>query len=235
MADVIIDNHHLLSIINRFGIQLGFGEKSVEEVCKLYNVEPVFFTEIINTFSNPDFFPKKDMKDFSFELIINYLRKTHKYYLTEKIPEIKNLIDKLYKSINPESKKSVLLIKNFFNEYAKQLKEHIDQEEKIIYPYILKLDKLNKTKNPKDIETFKQENTDRIIKLSDDHIDIEQKLYDIKSLIIKYIKPDENYIISFKILGQITHLLEDIDDHSEMEDRFLFPRIQHIESLLFNQ
>ena len=77
MADVVHINHFSLSILDRFGIELGFGNKTVEETCSMYNVDPDFFLEIINAFIDNDYFPKKQLQSFSVKLIIEYLQKTH--------------------------------------------------------------------------------------------------------------------------------------------------------------
>jgi regulator of cell morphogenesis and NO signaling len=39
MAEVIHLNYHLLPIISRFGIHLGFGEKTIEQLCNEYNLD----------------------------------------------------------------------------------------------------------------------------------------------------------------------------------------------------
>jgi len=71
MADVIHMNYSTLSVLNRFGIELGFGDKSVEDVCQKHEVDINFFLEIINTFINEDYFPKKHLQSFSIALIFN--------------------------------------------------------------------------------------------------------------------------------------------------------------------
>ena len=50
MADVIHMNYFTLSMLNRFGIDLGFGDKTVEEVCNQKNIDSDFFLEIINAY-----------------------------------------------------------------------------------------------------------------------------------------------------------------------------------------
>ena len=232
MADVIVQNHHLLSVINRFGIQLGFGERTVDELCHMYEIPTNFFLEIVNAFNDPDFFPMKNMDSFPLSLIINYLYKAHAYYLQDKVPEISALIEKLLNTKEEETRNAVVLIQRFFNEYAEQLKEHISREERLVYPYIMKLESVFDSQNPNEIEQFKSEYNFRIDEYARDHEDIEEKLYDIKSLIIKYIKPKEDYLTCFKILGQIDHLEEDINDHSEMENKVLIPRVRLMESYL---
>jgi regulator of cell morphogenesis and NO signaling len=232
MAEVIIQNHHLLSIINRFGIQLGFGEKSIEQVCEQNNIPTNFFLEIVNAFNDPDFFPKKNMDKFPLKLIIDYLFKAHAFYINIKVPEIKSLIIELLKNTEGETQKAVVLIQRFFNEYAEQLKDHVVREEKEVYPYILQLEKVYESSNLSDVEKFKSTYGFRIDEYARDHEDIEEKLYDIKNLIIKYISPEDSYVICFKLLGQLAHLEEDIYDHTEMENKVLIPRVRLMESYL---
>jgi regulator of cell morphogenesis and NO signaling len=234
MADVIIQNHHLLSIINRFGIKLGFGEQTVSEVCKSYDIPVSFFLEIVNAFNDPDFFPKKNMYSFPLKLIIEYLFKAHDYYINLKVPEIKSLIEQVANTKDAKTQKAVLLIQAFFDEYATQLKIHIEREEQKVYPYILELESVFDSKDQNKINDFKAKYNFRIDDYAKEHEDIEEKLYDIKNLIIKYIEPKDNYVIYFKILGQLAHLEEDINDHSEMENKVLIPRVRIMEEAIYS-
>ena len=38
MADLVHANYRLLYVLPRFGIQLGFGDKSIEEICRAHNL-----------------------------------------------------------------------------------------------------------------------------------------------------------------------------------------------------
>ena len=38
MADLVHANYRLLYVLPRFGIQLGFGDKSIEEICPAHNL-----------------------------------------------------------------------------------------------------------------------------------------------------------------------------------------------------
>ncbi|MBP5782933.1 MAG: hypothetical protein J6W04_05270 [Bacteroidales bacterium] len=50
MADLIVTNNSLILTLDRFGIPLGFGEKSVEDVCKQSNVSVNLFLMIFNVY-----------------------------------------------------------------------------------------------------------------------------------------------------------------------------------------
>jgi len=82
MAEVIHSSYLLLPILERFDIQLGFGDKTINEVCSDYKVNVDFFLEIINSFHDHNYFPQAQLQTFPLKLIINYIQKSHRYYLT---------------------------------------------------------------------------------------------------------------------------------------------------------
>lgn len=48
LRDIIEDNNRLLIVLNRFDISLGFGDSTVEEVCKQNEVHTDTFLAVIN-------------------------------------------------------------------------------------------------------------------------------------------------------------------------------------------
>jgi len=231
MADVILQNHHLLAVINRFDIQLGFGDKSVKEVCKEYELNLDFFLEIINAFNDPDFYPQHNLEKFPLKLIIDFLKKAHAFYLEQKIPEISSMIDQMVENSPKDQQKTMLMIQVFFDEYHQQLKEHIAREEKVVYPYILKLEEYLQ-KNTKSAEAYDELMKYQIENYAEEHDNIEDKLLELKTIIIKYLPPQKDYLLCYKILGQLDHLEEDMNNHSDMENKVMVPRVQIMEQIL---
>ena len=232
MADVILNNHHLLSVISRFGIELGFREKSIAQVCRDYEVNVDFFLEIINTFNEPSYQPEKHFQTFPLSLIITYLKNTHNYYLNKKIPEIQDMIDRLIEDNKDASFKELRLLQTFFKDYQQHLSEHVEREELVVYPYILRLEQFVQQADPKhskEKEDLRQYAIDRYV---EEHDDIEGSLFELKTLMIKYMPPVKNPNLCYKILGQLGHLERDIQDHSNMENRVLVPRVRLMEEKL---
>lgn len=48
MRDLVNDNGSLLLVMARFGISLGFGDKSVRDVCRAHHVDENTFLEVAN-------------------------------------------------------------------------------------------------------------------------------------------------------------------------------------------
>lgn len=228
LANAIHQNYLLLPVINRFGIQLGFGNKTVEQICVEKNVNVSFFLEIVNSFIDKDYFPQSELQSFPLKLIVEYIKRSHDYYVDRKIPQIGKMIDNLFERSAKENKKSFQLIRNFFNEYKDELFTHIEKEEKDVHPYILQIDEAtqNNAINNGVRDLVRKESIDNY---ADDHDNVEDKLYDLKNLIIKYLPPADDYTLSNSLLIELFRLEQDLNDHSRIEEKVLVPKMQLIE------
>ena len=73
LCDVILHEPSVIPVINRFGIILGVGDKSIRTVCEEKNLDCEFFVTILNTFINEDYFPENRLNSFCATQIVNYL------------------------------------------------------------------------------------------------------------------------------------------------------------------
>jgi regulator of cell morphogenesis and NO signaling len=234
LADAIHQNIFLLPVLNRFGIQLGFGNKTVEQICSEQNVNVPFFLEIVNSFLDKDYFPQSELQSFPLKLIIDYIARSHTFYLKFKLPQIESLIGKLLETASAKNKKPYELIQNFFREYSAELTAHIEKEEKYVHPYILTIDEAfqNNSVTPEIIERLK---TDSIKRYADDHDNVEDKLFDLKNLIIRYLPPTDDYTLSNAILYDLFRLERDLNDHARIEEKVLVPKVQQLEKRILGK
>ena len=234
LADALHENILLLPVLNRFDIHLGFGNKTVEQVCLEHHINVQFFLEIVNSFLDTEYFPKSGLKTFPIRLIIDYIIRSHTYYIKFKFPQIKNMISKLIENANLENKKSYELIQNFFNEYADEFVEHTDKEEKDVHPYVLTIDEAYQKKEITK-EIISRVKKDSIKHYVDDHDNVEDKLFDLKNLIIKYLPPANDYTLSNAILYELFRLERDLNDHARIEDKVLVPKVQLLEKQILGK
>lgn len=233
MCRALLENDRLLPLIPRFNMLLGFGEKSVEEVCLASGVDPDFFLEIANAYLDREDTPQEELAHFPLESMVNYIRATHVYYLDVALPRVEDLIAQLL--VQPElSKKEAKLISGFFNDYKEEFMQHILQEENEVLPYILDLEKQSFLEKPdpafilklKDysIQTFEQE-----------HERLEYSLENLSRLIIKFLPPLKKQELCLKVLSELADLVKDLVDHANMEDRVLIPGVSNLEQLILSR
>lgn len=206
-------NCNLLPVINRFGIRPGFKDKTVAEACEEKNINKDFFLALINTYNNPDYFPEEELKRFSPLLIVDYLKKTHEYYITYFLPKIEMLLEKLV-SANTDFK----MIGSFYEKYKNELLLHIKDEEENVFPHIINFIQNHKKSNIKDTPlSFEKE-----------HSNAEMKLSDLKNLLIRYLEPayDNNDFNEF--VSMLYRFEKDIIDHARIEDHILVPQIREL-------
>jgi len=227
MAEMIHLNHLLLGVVDRFGIKLGFGEKTVSEVCDEFQVNLDFFLEICNAYIDEHYFPKVQLQAFPVGSIIAYLKKTHQYYLEKILPDINCSIEKLEEATF-KSKPNIMVVKDFFQKYKEEVTAHIMREEEKVFPYVLKIEKAH-SKLELSAELKDELDTYSINNYYDDHDDVEEKLYDLKNIIIKYLPQPEELEFIHRLVEQLFGLEKDLNDHSRIEDKVLVPKVAVME------
>lgn len=232
MADVIQMNYMLIPVIHRFGIELGFGDKTVDQVCEENEVDLNFFLQLVNAYHDQDYFPKEELQSIPVREIIAYLKMTHASYLNNTVTEIEQKIKSLELE-GSEDKKYIALIRNFFEGYKSELTEHIMREEDVVFPYVLTVDEIIKTEqftdqNKKVFESFSIE------EYEEEHDDVEEKLMDLRTIMIKYVAPPANTNLYHSIIQDLFRLEEDLNYHSRIEDKVLIPKIVLMEKSIKN-
>lgn len=217
IIDLIESNYHLLPVLNRFGINLGNKDKSLAKICAALNINVDFVLVIINTFHNKNYFPESELKSYSPLLLVDYLRKTHHHYLTYVLPKLESLLDKIIQS-NKTDIHQLDVIERFYQKYKNELLLHIEEEENEVFPYIKNLVKGTLSDVEYNIHTFEKE-----------HSNVDEKLNDLKSLIIKYIDPVYDNNICNEFLITLYRFEKDIKDHARIEDTILVPQIVELE------
>lgn len=215
MLHLVQTNPNLLPMIHRFGIRLGFGNHSVQELCNDYGVNTNFFLAIVNAYHHKHYFPEEHLLGFSPLLILDYLKKTHDYYIHFSLPQIEELIHRLLES-TPEQNSEMKMIEAFYRAYKAKLLKHIADEETRVFPFVERL-----VLQPNSIV---EKAFDMNFEKEHAHVDLE--LDDLKNLILKYLVSDYDVLVCNKLMDEIYRFEKDIRDHSRMEDVILIPQVE---------
>lgn len=215
MADLIDADYRLLLLLNRLDISLGFGDKSVETVCNEYGFDVDCFLFLANFQSNKSITNiEKAFEKLSLEPFLVYLKKSHSYFLDRRLPNIRRKLVLVFESANEKLQNIVL---NFFDNYTKEVSDHMIYEDEVVFPYVRSL--VNNGAHKKySIDMFEER-----------HNDIEGKMTDLKQILLKYVSSNIDQMLMINILSELYMSEEELESHTFIEDNLVIPRVREME------
>ena len=215
LAEMIADNPKLLQLLPRFGIQLGFGDRNVSEVCQQNHVSTRLFLQVCRLHFDPDTPTQVAAPDDSdLTSLLSYLNASHRFYLDERFPHIE---DHLSRIIEAAGTKYGNMLSHFYDEYKREMVKHFQYEEEVVFPYITALRKGESSGYS--IDQFRH-----------NHSNIEDALDDMTNILIKYLPGDILPSERICIATDIMELTADLCSHSLIEEHILIPYVESLEN-----
>jgi regulator of cell morphogenesis and NO signaling len=226
MSEVVEEHPSLIPIINRFGVRLGLGDKSVQEICSEYSLDADFLLTVINTFLNEEYFPERKLQTFHTSQIVDYLVKTNQYYQRFQLPNIEHHLTSFI-SMSVPANQTLTLIGKFFFSFKDELLARIENDDKEWFPYCLTLsakvqDKLFGANAPLPLLLHAENHADD---------SIEELLADLKRIMVKHLSGDYNLNLCYAVISAICSLEKDIRQHNRIRFRILAPMVKAMEKL----
>ena len=218
MVTLIRDNYDLLQMLGAFGISLGFGDKTVSQTCEDNDVDTYTFLTVVNFIINGRS-DAADDEQLSVPTLIHYLEASHAYYLDFQLPFIRR---ELEESLSPDDSLGQLILR-FYDEYAQEIRRHMQYEQRVLFPYVNALLGGQPSSNGYSIETFSRQ-----------HGQADKNLRELKLLIIKYLPGDglhNNRLMA--TLHDIYNNEKWLQQHGMVEDQIFVPAIRRLERKLY--
>lgn len=190
-----------IHIISRFGLEMGVGEQTIAQICEKYDVHTPTFLAIINY---KVFKKQAQLADIHIPTLQRYLRNAHTYFLDFRLPYLRrSLIEALIPA--GAASKIPMLILRCYDEFAEEIRVHIEHENEGLY------------------ESH-----------AHDDQRITDKLTEIKNLIIKYYPSDctmQKGTVTYtliSVMSDLWHTEQDFADHCAIEDEILRPALTNV-------
>lgn len=221
ISDIILNNPYLILLLEHFGIDVPLQDKSVNDVCYENKINTALFLTFANLYNGVQYHFKDTFTYLEVLTVVNYLKNSHKYYSEEIYPNILRIIQQM-NSVN--NMKEMALVEKFFNEYFSEVTEHLNYENNTVFPYIIGL--YEQITNQNQVIGEKKYS---VSEYQEHHNDIEEKLNDLKNLLVKYLPLKNDQPIRRKLLFSLFELEYDINIHSQIEDLILIPLVVKME------
>lgn len=213
MRDLIDHNPMLLMALSRFGISLGFGDRTIADICTHQQVDCGTFLAVANYIS----FGIKCEHDISISSLMRYLENAHSYFLDFCLPRIRR---SLIEAIDCSGRDEVaMLILQFYDSYSEEVRRHMEYENNTVFVYVRNL--LNGALDTSyNISVF-----------ASGHHSIHNKLQELKELIIRYLPQRNNNLLN-NTLFSIINCEQDLVNHCKVEDEIFVPAVADYETMV---
>ncbi len=220
MSSLIGDDYRMLQILSRFGISLGFGDKTVDATCKACHVDTATFLAVVNYVKNAGHAHINELKEqVKLPDLLTYLKNSHSYFVDFRLPSIRR---KIIASIDCSAQNQIaFLILKFYDEYALEVQRHMEFENTHVHPHV---EMLLQGRMPK--ETLREV----VNQHEGNHASLEKSIDELKSIIIKYYPSEANAQLLNDALMDIYMMEEDLLMHCHLEDSLFSECVRHLEA-----
>ena len=223
IAEAIIHNPFLLLLLEHFEVQLPVHDLKIRQLCELNGINEELFIALAKLYNGSPSIPKLKPDADDALAIVKLLQASHSFYSNQIYPEIMELIEQM-NALNDH--KEMKLVSLFFSDYFREVTDHLDYENQVFHPYVIHL-----------VEQMNSENIDNqndysAIDYRDHHDDIEEKLIDLKNLLIRYLPVGNDQVVRRKLLFLLSELEFDLKIHSDIEELILIPLTMQLEKKL---
>ena len=203
MCDLIAHEEDAIQIISRFGLEMGVGEQTIEQVCEAYHVHTPTFLAIVNY---KVFHKRVIPDDIDIPTLQRYLSNAHSYFLEFRLPRLRRALIEAIIPADPTTKIPGLILR-CYDEFVEEIRTHIAHENEGLFD---------------EHEHDDQRITDKLTEIKNLII----KYYpgaNLQSPITNPQSPITYLLIS--VMSDLWHTEQDFADHCAIEDDILRPAL----------
>ena len=124
ICDLMSHEEDAIQIISRFGLEMGVGEQTIEQVCDAHGVHTPTFLAIVNY---KIFHQRAIPEDIDIPTLQRYLLNAHTYFLDFRLPRLRRALIEAIIPADPATKIPGLILR-CFDEFVEEIRTHIAHE-----------------------------------------------------------------------------------------------------------
>ena len=124
ICDLMAHEEDAIQIISRFGLEMGVGEQTIEQVCTLHGVHTPTFLSVVNY---KVFHQRALPADIDIPTLQRYLHNAHTYFLDFRLPRLRRALIEAIIPAAPTTKIPGLILR-CYDEFVEEIRTHIEHE-----------------------------------------------------------------------------------------------------------
>lgn len=216
VGEIVTNDFRTSVIFKNAGIDFCCGGKqTLEEACRKQGIDPQNLMLEINALDNQSS-TYQNFKDWDPVFLSDYIVNTHHKFVLKNLPELVFYTGKIA-SVHGENHPELKEIATLFEEINNELRQHLHNEEEVLFPAIKDVINNNSEKSKKLIHS-------EIKRMLGEHDFAGGSMDKINQLTKGYQLPEDackTYEVTLKLLEQFE---DDLHTHVHLENNILFPK-----------
>lgn len=187
-----------------------------------------FYMDVLSVFHAPERFIAEDFQKYPVSIVLEYLKRTHKFYLKKNLPELSFAADTMAKR-DPRLAVVQQMFLSFFNDFRIKLEKHIAEEEAHLFPYLDALCKAEHTGKLAVTAASKMKLLDFLVHHNDD---LENELQELVKKIELMAEGKKDSFALKMMITRLNFFELDLRIHGRLEDEVLMPLALQLEKVV---
>ncbi|MFP5079036.1 iron-sulfur cluster repair di-iron protein [Pedobacter sp. JCM 36344] len=231
IGEIVNKDYRKAQVFKRYGIDFCCGgKKTIAEVCKTKGIDVTKLEKDLSVLSDEVYSSENDYLKWDTNFLVDYIINTHHRYVKDNtvfIKELANKVAKVHGAQHPEA----IEIASIFSEVADDLLLHLEKEEKILFPFIKELIRVEADGSVLP-ESLLGNVTNPIQMMEAEHEQVGEALQMIRDITQNFALPADacnSYMILYKKLDEYEN---DLHRHVHLENNVLFPKAIDLQAKL---
>ena len=126
MAEALSEHNELIPVLNRFGMRLGVGDKTVLDLCEEHQLNPDFILTVLNVYLDESYIPDAALALFDTGLIADYFHHTVENYIQELVPNIEKHLN-AFIAISGAENKELGMLRLLFLRFKERMTQYLQK------------------------------------------------------------------------------------------------------------
>ncbi|WP_418602371.1 iron-sulfur cluster repair di-iron protein [Hwangdonia sp.] len=228
IGQFVAEDYRTAAVFSKYKIDFCCnGNRSINEACEKKGIDSNVLLDELHSVLNNKGGESIDYKSWPLDLLIDYIEKKHHRYVEEKIPVLRQFLDKLCR-VHGERHPELFKVNELFTASAGELAAHMKKEELILFPFVKKMVSATLSQGAVQSPQFGTvENP--IAMMMQEHDNEGERFREIAALTNDYNPPADacnTYRVTYAMLEEFE---QDLHLHIHLENNILFPKAIKLE------
>ncbi len=232
IGEMVVADYRKAEVFRKYGIDYCCGgKKPLEETCRKKGLDPEAVQKELDALDLLPAEAQQHFDEWKLDTLADYIVEKHHRYVTEALPMLYELTAKVAR-VHGERHPELVEIARHFDAVAQELQMHMHKEERVLFPYIVKMAAARRDDTPLPPPFFGSvENPIRMMEA--EHETAGGDMEEIRRLSDDFTPPTDACTSYRVFFAKLNEFEQDLHQHVHLENNILFPKSIALEKDIF--